>query len=207
MKPLNPSSNTQSSYLPTSQPTTYNTATTQLSQHQRDPVHTWMEGAESRALARVRGPVVMAAQRIGLTSRRCSQIEMVIGGLRNRLLNGGSSMQPADARWIEEKIFDLERALHEERLVLWRDLLPLAETARDAAVDSMRSTWLNELARTLGGNEAQPPSSSWRSHASSGLSDVGAIRPTPSARESHKVHSIDEVLTKSAQGRVGGERR
>lgn len=98
----------------------------------------------------------MVAQRIGLTSRRCSQLESIISQFRHRLLNGGATMQPEDSRWTEGKIFDLEKALHDERLTLWRDLLPLAETARDAAVDSLRSAWLNDLARTLGHHVGNP---------------------------------------------------
>ncbi|MGH7133995.1 MAG: hypothetical protein ACREJO_18870 [Phycisphaerales bacterium] len=117
-----------------------------------DAAQRWLQAGESRALARLRGPLVSAAQRVGLASRRCNQLEASVLELRHRLANAPNGVSSAERQWVEQRVFDLEKAIHDERLVLWRDLLPLAETARDAAIDSMRAGWLNELGRVLGGD-------------------------------------------------------
>lgn len=153
MTPLHPSSDA-GTYTPATQTTVqYQRRPAAPSADRRpDAIERWLQTGEQRSLARLRGPLVWAAQRVGLTSRRCAQLEAGLAQCRDRLLNAPPSMTPEQAQWLEQRVFDLERAVHDERLVLWRDLLPLAESARDASVDAIRSAWLNEFGRALGGD-------------------------------------------------------
>ncbi len=153
MTPFHPSSDA-GAYTPANNPTALYQPRPppSLADRRPDAVQRWLQAGESRSLARLRGPLVWAAQRVGLTSRRCAQLEGGLAQCRDRLLNAPPSMTPEQAQWLEQRVFDLERAVHDERLVLWRDLLPLAESARDASVDAIRSTWLNEFGRALGGD-------------------------------------------------------
>ncbi|MEL6497996.1 MAG: hypothetical protein AAFQ31_05625 [Planctomycetota bacterium] len=55
---------------------------------------------------------------------------------------------------LEDRVLDLEKQAHAERVALWRDLQPLADSARDAAIDRIRLSWLGELERVIGGDRA-----------------------------------------------------
>lgn len=119
-----------------------------------DVLGPWLALAETRSLAHVRGPVVQAAQRLGLASMRTAELQEHVEELRNRRLNVPIGFTSADVDRLETRIFALEKVLHDERVALWRDLLPLVESARDAGVERQRQAWLAELARVLGGGPA-----------------------------------------------------
>lgn len=109
----------------------------------------WAEANRTRALARVRGPMVTVAQRIGLSSARCEDLQRHLGRARHALLNPPRSAS-GDRIWaLEERVFRLEQLLHQERLALWKDLSGLLQPAKDAAVESMRQGWLRELGRVF----------------------------------------------------------
>lgn len=119
------------------------------------PLAQWLQTAEARNQARLRAPVIMAAQRIGLASRRCNELASEARQTRHRLLNLPAGVSAEQVTKLEERALRLELEAHAERLALWRDLQPLAESARDAAVDRIRQSWLSDLERVIG------ESSSW----------------------------------------------
>lgn len=114
----------------------------------------WLQTAEARAQARLRAPVIMAAQRIGLATRRCTELTAEAKQIRHQLLNMPTGVSPSRVTTLEGRALDLEKQAHAERLSLWRDLQPLADSARDAAIDRMRLSWLSELERVIGGDGA-----------------------------------------------------
>lgn len=119
---------------------------------QTDPIQQWSAQRAVETAARLRLPAVFAAQRLGLSSRRCNQLQEQIDETRRRLLNIPNQFDASDVSGIEKRLLDLEDKLHKERLDLWKDLLPLAETARDAGVEAARHAWLSEFTRLVGQN-------------------------------------------------------
>ena len=115
-----------------------------------DPLSGWSAQRAAETAARLRLPAVFAAQRLGLASRRCDQIQEHIDETRQRLLNVPPHVPATDVRSVEKRLLDLEDKLHGERVALWKDLLPLAESARDAGVEAARHAWLAELTRLIG---------------------------------------------------------
>lgn len=114
----------------------------------------WLQTAETRAQAKLRAPVIMAAQRIGLATRRCTELAAEAQQIRHQLLNMPSGVDASRVNTLEERALDLERQAHAERVSLWRDLQPLAESSRDAAIDRIRLSWMSELERVIGGDRA-----------------------------------------------------
>ncbi len=110
------------------------------------PIERWIEAREATTLARLRGPFLLAAQRLGLASRRCEELTERIGELRTRLLNIPAHVSQGDVHAIEERLLGLEEKLHHERLAAWKDLAGLSAESRDAAIEAMRQGWLNEFA-------------------------------------------------------------
>jgi hypothetical protein len=115
------------------------------------PLDRWIASREATTLARLRGPFVLAAQRLGLASRRCDDLAERIEELRTRLLNVPPHVAQGDVHAIEERLLGLEEKLHNERVAAWKDLAGLSAESRDAAIEAMRQSWLNEFAR-LGGD-------------------------------------------------------
>lgn len=120
-----------------------------------DGLARWLQTAEARTQAKLRMPVIMATQRIGLASRRCGELAAEARHTRHRLLNLPTRADPGVASRLEDRAIALEREAHAERVSLWRDLQPLAESARDAAVDRIRQSWLSELERVIGESSAR----------------------------------------------------
>jgi len=123
---------------------------------QADSLSAWSAQKAVESAARLRLPAVFASQRIGLASRRCTELQEHIHETKRRLLNIPSHVDSGDIRTVEKRLLDLEDKLHKERLDLWKDLLPLAETARDAGVESARQAWLAEFTRIVGQDGDQP---------------------------------------------------
>lgn len=105
----------------------------------------WLHVAQDRALAKVRGPFLEAAGRLGMASARADELTDLIDQTRWRLANPRHLSAETFLR-LEDRLVALEDALHRERAALWRDLLPLAERARDGAIESMRLAWLGQVA-------------------------------------------------------------
>lgn len=110
----------------------------------------WLRLSEDRSLARLHGPIVEAARRIGLSSSRADALHDQVQGLSTTLLNLPRTAPPDHKLRLEERLLGLEERLHRERAELWRDLLPLAREARDAGIEQARGAWLAELAKALG---------------------------------------------------------
>lgn len=117
-----------------------------------DTLSSWQLTRAADIASRLRLPAVFASQRIGLTSRRCDELQEHIDETSRRLLNVRGSAEGSDVRSMEQRLLELQDKLHKERLDLWKDLLPLAETARDAGVEAARHAWLAEFTRTVGGD-------------------------------------------------------
>lgn len=112
----------------------------------------WRRLTEHRTGARVRGPAIAAAQRLGLASSRAAHLEEQLHATRDRLMNLRPGV-PSDVVFrLEDRCVELERELHSERVSLWRDLHPLLNEARDAATERLRLAWLTELLRVLDGS-------------------------------------------------------
>lgn len=112
----------------------------------------WLRLSQERSLAHLRGPLVEAARRLGLASERAHELQEHLDLARDRLLNAPSHTDAGAFARLESRVLELEEQLHRVRGDLWRDLLPLAREARDAAIELNRSSWLNELSDVLGGD-------------------------------------------------------
>lgn len=110
----------------------------------------WLRLSEDRSLARLHGPIVDAARRIGLSSSRADALHEQVQDLSTTLLNLPRTASPDQKLRLEERLLNLEERLHRERAELWRDLLPLAREARDAGIEQARGAWLAELAKAIG---------------------------------------------------------
>jgi len=112
----------------------------------QDELSSWITHKAATSESKLRAPAVFAAARIGLSDQRCAELQDQIQTVRHKLLNP----RPADPRDLERYLYDrltkLETLLHQERLALWSNLLPLANAARDAGVEAMRQSWLREYA-------------------------------------------------------------
>lgn len=86
----------------------------------------WLRLSEDRSLARLHGPIVEAARRIGLSSARADALHEQVQDLSTTLLNLPATAPPDHKLRLEERLLNLEERLHRERAELWRDLLPLA---------------------------------------------------------------------------------
>jgi hypothetical protein len=115
----------------------------------RDEAASWFSHRQAAALAEARVCAVHAAQRVSLADRRCQELNDQIERLAARLSAVPAGVSQGDVHAVEESKLRLEERLHKERHALWKDLQPLASAAKDAAVESMRAAWVNELARTL----------------------------------------------------------
>lgn len=112
----------------------------------------WLHLSQERALARLRGPFLEAATRLGIASERSRDLTELIEQTRWRLINP-RGMSPESFLRLEDRLVGLEESLHRERTALWRDLLPLAQQARDASIESMRLAWLAQVAKVPRGEQ------------------------------------------------------
>jgi hypothetical protein len=112
----------------------------------------WLHLSQERALARLRGPFLEAATRFGIASERSRDLTELIEQTRWRLVNP-RGISPESFLRLEDRLAALEESLHRERTALWRDLLPLAERARDATIESMRLAWLAQVAKVPRGEQ------------------------------------------------------
>jgi len=98
--------------------------------------------------------VLLAAQRIGLANTRARELTGHLDEARERLLNRPPWAEVEDIRSLESRVFKLQEQLHDERRTLFADLAPLLERAADASIEAARKSWLHELLRLSGGEDA-----------------------------------------------------
>jgi hypothetical protein len=113
----------------------------------------WLHSREHQATSALRGPLLAAAQRVGLASSRCDELQEQIDNTRHALLNRPAWMTTAEVMALESRIMQSESELHRERQSLWKDLQPLAEMARDAGVEQIKQSWLRDVLGSLGDAE------------------------------------------------------
>lgn len=89
-----------------------------------------------------------------LSVLRQSELLAELGSLRHRLLNIPWFVTQRDRFTLEQRVLDLEEKLHDERVRLWRDLLPLADRQLDARQDAYRDQWLAAFVDRIGGDDA-----------------------------------------------------
>ncbi len=106
---------------------------------------------------RLRLPAILASSRLQLSSRRCDELQGSIDDLKHRLLNASPIMPFEHRSELERRLLQVETALHTERTTAWRDLLPLTREMRDAAIDDLRTSFLNEFTRLVGDRERERP--------------------------------------------------
>ena len=127
------------------------------SESSADPFGAWTVQKGYQSAARLRMPAILASQRLKLSSRRCDELQGSIDDLKDRLLNVPALMPFEHRSELERRLLQVETALHTERTTAWRDLLPLTREMRDAAIDDLRTSFLNEFTRLIGDPERQHP--------------------------------------------------
>lgn len=125
-------------------PATAYTASPEPPRSDRDELSTWVTHKAAASESKLRAPAVFAAARIGLSDQRCAELQDQIQTVRHKLLNPRPADPPDMERYLHDRLTKLETLLHQERLALWSNLLPLANAARDAGVEAMRQSWLRE---------------------------------------------------------------
>ncbi|MCA9304049.1 MAG: hypothetical protein KC996_08005 [Phycisphaerales bacterium] len=115
-----------------------------------DPFERWTLQKGYESANRLRLPLVLASSRLKLGSRRCDELQSSIDELNDRLLNASPLMPFEHRSELERRVLQVETALHNERLSAWKDLLPLTREMKDAAIEELRSGFLNEFARLVG---------------------------------------------------------
>jgi hypothetical protein len=110
-----------------------------------DPAQQWMLGKQQEASAKLRGPILAAAARLGLASHRAVELDELIQKTRTQIINAPNWVGPEEIRSLEQRIFQWEEQLNRERRDLWRDLQPLVEAARDAGIEANRRMFLREI--------------------------------------------------------------
>lgn len=123
---------------------------------QGDPLQNWLEARHISIATKIRGPLVLGAQRIKLAADRCDELQAELSLVRNRLADAPPWADRQIVDRLEDRAAKLASELHAERLSLWADLKPLAEAVADAGVERIRLTWLNELSRLTGGGDGSP---------------------------------------------------
>ncbi|MEL6498367.1 MAG: hypothetical protein AAFZ67_08540 [Planctomycetota bacterium] len=114
--------------------------------HDQDELSSWITHKAAASESKLRAPAVFASARIGLSDQRCAELQDQIQTVRHKLLNPRPADPPDLERYLYDRLTKLETLLHQERLALWSNLLPLANVARDAGVEAMRQSWLREYA-------------------------------------------------------------
>lgn len=89
-----------------------------------------------------------------LSTHRQSELLAELHSTRHRLLNIPWFVTQRDRFTLEQRVLDLEEKLHDERVRLWRDLLPLADRQLDAKQDAYRVQWLTAFVDRIGGDDA-----------------------------------------------------
>jgi|GEM_PF-2067568 len=115
-----------------------------------DPFDAWTIQKGYASASRLRLPAVLASSRLKLSSRRCDELQAGIDDLKDRLLNRSRVMPFEHVSELERRLIQQENALHAERLTAWRDLLPLLRESKDAAIEDLRTSFLNEFTRLIG---------------------------------------------------------
>lgn len=110
----------------------------------------WLHSRDQQATSALRGPLLAAAQRVGLASSRCTELQEQIDETRHALMNRPAWMTTSEIMALESRIMQTESDVHRERQALWQDLQPLAEKARDAGVEQIKQSWLRDVLGSLG---------------------------------------------------------
>lgn len=118
-----------------------------------EPVAAWLDHRQRSVDAKLRGPIVLGAERVRLAGERCTELQREIDRLRHLRLNAPGWADVSMLEGLEQRATRLSGELHAERLALWADLRPLLESVGDAAVDRLRLAWLGELTELLGGGD------------------------------------------------------
>ena len=119
-----------------------------------DPLQDWLQSREQSVAAKIRTPLVLGAQRFRLAAERCEELQSELSQTRDRLVSAPAWADRQIVDGLEDRAARLSSELHAERLSLWADLKPLAETIADAGVEKLRLAWLDEISRLIGGGDA-----------------------------------------------------
>lgn len=122
-----------------------------------DPFGAWTVQKGYQSATKLRMPAILASSRLKLSSRRCDELQGSIDDLKDRLLNVPALMPFEHRSELERRLLQVETALHTERTTAWRDLLPLTREMRDAAIEDLRTSFLNEFTRLVGDQERGNP--------------------------------------------------
>lgn len=118
------------------------------------PFTAWTDRQAQESTTRMRTTVILAANRLKISSRRCDELRDQADDVYHQLLNAHWSMSEQRRSELERRIVQYEAALHTERLTVWRDLLPLVRDMRDASIDDLRRSFLSEFQRLTGIDQA-----------------------------------------------------
>ena len=110
----------------------------------------WLHSRDRQSTSALRGPLLAAAQRVGLASSRCNELQEHIDTTRHALMNKPAWTTTSEVMALEGRIMQMESELNRERQTLWKDLQPLAEKARDAGIEQIKQSWLRDVLGTLG---------------------------------------------------------
>ncbi|MCB9848534.1 MAG: hypothetical protein H6814_08985 [Phycisphaeraceae bacterium] len=110
-------------------------------------VDRWQHQRQVTASNKLRLPAVLAAQRIGISDARCSDLAEQLCEAKRQQLNLPPYVEDEPRNALQARIERLEDRLHGERLSLWKDLSSLLVSSRDAAVDAARVAFLKEFLR------------------------------------------------------------